>query len=254
MSIEVDDPETWPALLETELQQDASFLRLHGATRVEVINAAVGGWRSLEGLLRLEQEIQHLQPDLILVAFNWNDFGKAMKGHDPESVIYPKKRWWQAVKIFENLWIRHIISLDYDPDYIGTLRSGLLRDAPWARSFISHLLAMQRIASQIKAPMMTVNLPGLCRKQSADSGELELFVAKTRVTRLNCPLWAELKDFMTVLFRDTEREHGLRVIDVHGWLEPVAGPERLELFVDEMHMTARGTKEAAHRVAFALTR
>ena len=64
MNMELDDPNTWPAKLQTRLQADPVFLKRHGASRVEVINASCGGWRSREGLIRLREEIARLHPDV----------------------------------------------------------------------------------------------------------------------------------------------------------------------------------------------
>lgn len=111
---------------------------------------------------------------------------------------------------------------------------------------------MKRVADEINADVMLVNLPGLCRTKPADSNEVELVVERTRVTRENFPLWAELKDFETELFQEIGFEHGMRVIDVHREFERFSGALRLELFTDEMHMTAYGTYETAAAVARAL--
>lgn len=46
--------------------------------RVEVVNAGVAGYSSHQGVLRFLQEVDHYQPDLVLVSYGWNDAAEAI--------------------------------------------------------------------------------------------------------------------------------------------------------------------------------
>jgi len=94
-----DDPDTWSAVLERKLEGDEQFKLKMGPKHVEVINAGVGSWRTREGLLRLQNEVRHFSPDLILVAFNWNDATEGLKGLDPDRPYPTEKPWWYASKL-----------------------------------------------------------------------------------------------------------------------------------------------------------
>ncbi len=66
-SSSVEDPaEAYPALLQ-------GFLRSAGRPKVEVINAGVPGYSSLESLINLELRVLDLEPDLLIVQHAIND-------------------------------------------------------------------------------------------------------------------------------------------------------------------------------------
>ncbi len=253
MNMEVDDLDTWPAQLEQRLQNDPRFLKRHGVKRVEVINASNGGWKSREGLIRLQEEVRHFEPDLLLVDFNWNDFISGLGGNDPEAARIPKRKWFNYIKVFENLYIRYRVYQDSGEAYHKQRRLNLKRDKPWVNSFIRNLLAMRAIASEIHAEMVLVNLPGLCRKESLNSSEYKMIIDRTRVNPASFPFWVELKNFVSDLLRDIGRQQECQVIDVHQHFEAFSGAQRLALFTDEMHATAPGAEEIAKAVYGGLT-
>ena len=57
--------------------------------RTEVLNAGVAGYSSHQGLLRFLQEVDHYQPDLVLVSFGWNDAAEAIGQPDKTFKIPP---------------------------------------------------------------------------------------------------------------------------------------------------------------------
>ena len=73
----------WPA----ELQR--LFDNGQGHRRVEVLNAGVSGYSSLQGLRRFRQEVGSYQPDVVLVSFGWNDLPGALGKPDKEFRISP---------------------------------------------------------------------------------------------------------------------------------------------------------------------
>jgi lysophospholipase L1-like esterase len=254
MSLEVDDPNTWPAQLEAKLQEDGDFLARQGVARVEVINAGVGGWRSREGLLRLRQEVRGLAPDMILVAFNWNDVIAGLDGEDPDSAISAELPWWAHSILLQNLRVRYLVHKSNDEALYKSWIAGLRRDQPWAKAFEQNLLAMQAIARDIKAEMVLVNLPGLCRKESRDSGEYEMIIRKTRVTPASFDFYVSLKGFISDFLYDIGRGHGMTVSDVSSYFENFSDSQRLALFTDEMHASTAGSAEIAEAVYLCLAR
>lgn len=241
-SLELNDDETWPAVLQALLQGDADFLKAHGAQRVEVVNASGGGWRTREELIRLKEEIPPLQPDLVLSAVSWNDAYKGIQGIDPEKARIPQKPWVRRVKIFENLWIRMDNLKSADKSTQEELRKKLVRDSRWAEVCVRNLKEMDQICRTMGSDFRLVDLPGLCRSGiSLDSEEFRAITSRTRVNAQIYPLWVDLKTMMSSLFRETE----IPVIDVHKAFETFTGPDRVSLFMDEMHTTAPGAREIA---------
>ncbi len=69
----VSDHETWPYLLEHQLNEIQ-------ADRFEVINAGVCGWNALQGLRYLEREGLRLRPHLAICAFGTNEWRRIEPG------------------------------------------------------------------------------------------------------------------------------------------------------------------------------
>lgn len=67
--------DSWPERLQQIVDQNQSLIGM----KCEVLNAGVAGYSSHQGLLRLKQEISKYQPDIILVAFGWNDAAEAIQ-------------------------------------------------------------------------------------------------------------------------------------------------------------------------------
>ena len=236
------DLNTWSFKLGQMFQHDAT--QLCGAKNVEVINAGVGGWKSREGLLRLQSEARHFEPDLILVAFNWNDVHYGLKGRDPDKPQLNKRRWWLYSVVLQNLHIRYLGFRDKSVSRNKLKIKNMQRDKYWARRFEQNILEMQDIASGINARIVLVKLPGLCREE-ADALEKEFILNKTRVNASNFPYWVKLKKFVSNMFNDLDREHGMQVVDVHSCFNKFSGLRRVVLFIDEMHFSEEGSEGVA---------
>jgi lysophospholipase L1-like esterase len=66
IGVKIED--TWPVQLETLLNND------NGQQRYQVINAGVPGYSSYQGLRHMRQEIDRLQPDIVIATYANNDF------------------------------------------------------------------------------------------------------------------------------------------------------------------------------------
>lgn len=253
MSTESDDANTWPALLQKFSNERSSGRTWgNGASSVEVINAGIGASRTREGLLRLKNEVQYFQPDLILVAYGWNDVLKGVDGEDPHAAASTKAPWWYYSAVLQNLRIRYLVRTAHDARRYENLMTRLRRGSPWSTAYVSNLLEMRRVASSIGARMILVNLPGLCRKESRDTSEYDLIVSRTRVTPENFDFWVEVKSFEGGLLADVAASAGMQLIDVSAAFEAFSGVQRLELFEDEMHFTDAGAREVAEAINRAM--
>ena len=63
--------DTWPSQFENLIRNSTRF---SNAKRIEVINAGVPGYSSYQGLQHMRQEIDRLQPDVVLASYANNDF------------------------------------------------------------------------------------------------------------------------------------------------------------------------------------
>lgn len=252
LNLEVDDSESWPSRLERKLEHHAVFKLRHGAQHVEVINAGVSRWRTREGLLRLQNEIRHFSPDLILVAFNWNDAGEwAVHRYDPNQPIPDETPWWASLKILHNLRVRYL-QYKFDEAEYRSWRDELRRDREWVSAYQRNVLAMKTIASGIGATTILLNLPGLCRRSSIGTEEYEAAIVGGRASRAGFPWFAESKEFMSGLMADLSRDHDLLLIDASAYFEQFSGADRFALFGDEIHYSDAGSEEVAQAVFLAL--
>jgi lysophospholipase L1-like esterase len=248
LGLENDDPDTWPAQLEAMLERDRQFLEAHQVEHVEVINAGVGGWRTREGLLRLEREVTQFAPDMILVAFNWNDFIDGLNGIDPEAVKSEEKRWWHHSVIAQNLRIRFLQWKYGNEKLYEEWTQSLRRDQPWAKVFKRNIVSMGSIARQMGADFVLINLPGLCRETDVLGEEYRLIVTGTRVKPANFAFYTKLKEHVGVFLYEIGAEMNVEVINVEEDFHVFKGKDRTALFTDEMHTTALGSREIAKSV------
>ncbi len=245
MSKMSDDDKTWCARLEKMLDEDSNFKFKLNVNKVEVINAGVGGWRTREGLLRLKNEVQQFEPDLLLVAFNWNDLYAGVQGHDPNKRKVNKKRWWLNFALMENAYVRFLVHKSHSNEKFIKYTEGLKLDTDYTEVFRDNIINMHNIASKINAEMALVNLPGLCRDVSVKSYEYDIILKRTRVTDASFPFFYKLKKFISTLLNGISNDIGVDFIDVSSGFNSFSEEKRLELFVDEMHFTEKGSDEVA---------
>ena len=253
MSIESDEANTWPALLQKFANERGSGRTWgNGASSVEVINAGIGASRTREGLLRLKNEVQYFQPDLILVAYGWNDVFRGVSGDDPHAAASVETPWWYQSAVLQNLRARYLARTAQDARYHDDLITRLRRDSPWSKAYVTNLLEMHRVASSIGARMILVNLPGLCRKESRETSEYDVIISRSRVTPENFDFWVEVKSFEGALLADVAATTGMPLVDVSAAFDKFSGVQRLELFEDEMHLSDAGAREVAEAINRAM--
>ncbi|MDA1165711.1 MAG: GDSL-type esterase/lipase family protein [Planctomycetota bacterium] len=66
--------DTWPSVLQNMLDQATPLEFDRQEQRFEVINAGVPGYTSYQGLQHMRQELDRLQPDLVMASYANNDF------------------------------------------------------------------------------------------------------------------------------------------------------------------------------------
>ncbi len=82
----------WPERLQAVLQRTSEGITY------EVLNAGVAGYTSHQGLLRFRRQVEHLQPDLVLVSFGWNDLATALG--TPDRAFTPPPATQVAIERF----------------------------------------------------------------------------------------------------------------------------------------------------------
>lgn len=211
-------------------EQLGTVLAGRTGAQVEVLNAGVAGYSSYQGLLRFRQQIAQLEPDIVLVAFGWNDLATPMG--PPDRSFVPPPAWQVAI---ERAALRYQAFL--------VLRRWLLEhDAPQPAAaspahrvppgdYAENLLAFDRVAREHGARAVLLTRPyRLATERLAAAGGW-----RSRVPRYNR------------LLLDLAAEHGIAAIDVQAAFEAADSD-----FVDECHFSPAGQARMARLVADAL--
>ena len=255
----VDDDETWPAVLEIELRQRGY--------RVEVINAGVQGWSSYQELLRFEREIVNYQPDVLLLHQGWN-----------EEFAYSSQnlgRWWQPRVVRNMIETRYLYSGRhpwlsqtrfllgfyltqlYFKDFIFNRRMRFTNPKRWAclrqeKYLVAWFDNLREIAREARAGgilVYTINYPGLSDFNDSLI-EREIYLKNTRLT----PRYADYqavskKQIQHLLFQTSPL---IPLIDTEKELARTRGSERLEFFLDEIHLSTKGNRWLGQTIAAQL--
>lgn len=83
--------DSWPARLQLVLNEFEKQSHL----KYEVLNAGVAGYTSHQGFIRFQQEVEKFAPDMVLVAFGWNDLAR---GVQPDRHYRPPAGWIVALE------------------------------------------------------------------------------------------------------------------------------------------------------------
>ncbi len=144
--------QAYPRVLEHALRLE---LQLPG---VEVVNAGVPGYSSYQGLIAFEQHYRELQPDVVLIAYGWNDLAHAQSGREDDDYLPGPQPSWTARLLSRSLllscvgiWVHRWRSVEDK----GAGRSPRLRPARSER-YLRRLLDVVRRA---KALPVFVTLP-----------------------------------------------------------------------------------------------
>lgn len=160
-----DDDHTWPARLEF-------WLGKLGASPVEVINAGVPGYTTLDSLIRLQAELYRFQPDILIVYEGHNDLFHALNPDqeataDPRTPgevkpLTPWSHWLKRhslfyAKLLEHLQVVHFAAMSEvrresslaEDDWSRRIDEG---DRQFAHDFVSLLMLARRFSPHVVVP------------------------------------------------------------------------------------------------------
>ncbi len=199
--------------------------------RFEVINAAVVGWTSYQGLVRLRDEVATWEPDLVTVYFGWNDHWRALGLADRLQPIRSEWRVTLAQRLGHLRIVRSLSSLRQRAprggfrvelaDYSENLRE-MKREADRAGTEIWFLTAPH--ALDLGIPRFLI--------ESGDVDDPESLV--------------ELHRGYNKAMRDVARQVGVRLIDLERELDALPKQELFER--DHIHLSESGRTYVAERL------
>lgn len=260
----VDDDETWPAALEREF---------HGTGRpVEVINAGVQGWDSYQELQRFLHEIVEYDPDVILLHQGWNEetaytsqnLGKWWRPKVVRNVVEARYLFCGKHPILSNtrsllfFFIMHLYFYTFlfckNMKFSNPRRWKSLASERYIAAWLDNIAQFAKEAAKRNILLYTVNYPGLYDMN--DSPATRDLYAKSKK---NAPASMLAMDYQAILKKRIEKtllslNPLVPCVNVEKNFADVHGDDRLELFIDDVHMSPAGNKILGENICQQLIR
>lgn len=241
---EVDDADTWTALLEHWLQREYG-------DHVEVINAGVPGYDAFVSKMNYLYRIRPLQPDIAVVSHTWNDvkrFHEIERGEFPDKTIGPgpspvrkflrnyqlawrvRALWW---KVFRD--DRRENTYEGEGDEPAAIPENG-RAHRWVRRNYDDLALL--LESDGVLPVF-VSQAGLLSRGNMDDPDVRAVV---RNDYANLTVEETLNQWlvMTNIIESAAYDNGVLYVDVYGQV-----PHDPALFHDHVHLTKSGNARVA---------
>lgn len=212
----VANHETWPAQLQTLLQEDGD------RRRCEVINAGVPGYTAFQGLRYLEQHGWDLEPDLVVACFGYNDKETWASRSDAQTARRLAAGQWEAPLMHSRL-------------YVGLRRM-------IHRKRMTSAARPEKGRPRLSADEFHDALGEI--KARCDARGVPLIYVVWPVRGQILQRYAELGAYQPIVAR-TSRESGAPLVDLVDAFLKAPGP----LFLDHVHANAHGCRIAAEAIA-----
>ncbi|MDP7368585.1 MAG: SGNH/GDSL hydrolase family protein [Candidatus Pacebacteria bacterium] len=243
----IDDDETWTQELERQL--------LSSGYNVEVINAGLQGGSSYQELLRFNNEIVKYNPDVVLLHQGWNEefayssqnLGKWWTPNTVRNIIETRYLYSGRHSLLSSsrsilffylmqVYFKDII-FNKNMKFSNWERWNCLKQKKYLISWFDNLVSFAEGSQRKKIKLYTINCPGLCDFDDSID-ERKIYIDNTRLTELYADYQAVSKRQIGRTFERTS--HVIPCIDAEKEMVGIRGKERLELFIDEIHMSPKG--------------
>ena len=244
----VDDDYTWCAQLE-------KYLRSKGFD-VEVINGGVPSWHSYHEFLRLKNEVCRYSADIVLLHQGWNEefcysslsLGKKwrpgiIRNPREENNLYcpPNKVLSSTVSLSFYLTVQaYLKNRVFIPNmrFTNPERWKVLKRNEYVLSWFDNLMDTAKLCLNENMLLYTIDYPGLANLGDS-SREREEYIQRSRLTPLFADYQAVSKKRISRVLSETSKV--IPCLNVDEDFEAFKGPERAELFYDEIHLTSKGS-------------
>lgn len=242
----VDDRETWPAQLAQLLNEKIC--------KCEIMNFGVPGWDSSRDRDLALSVISKYNPDVLLFHEGWNDeflFSLTKGGNLNESWshlsaeetfnYYGAIPFAQFLSRFATFFVlakairRRRVFASRMNFGSATRWRGLIQES-WRKSWASNVSQVVKAASKRGAVVALIDYPGLVSLHDAPD-DREEYIANTRMSPLHAEYQALSKSLISSLMRQLGPK--IPVLDGSAGFDMV-GPERLEYFLDDIHLSGKG--------------
>lgn len=253
------DDQAWPGRLQEELA------RLGFET--EVINAGTIGWNSYQNRLLLEQEILEFQPAIVLSHDGWNEefsFSSlsGRKHWKPNLIRNVRESYDLNIKANSFLsstrsisfalaiqyWYRELVFAQ-KMSFENPNRWQMLKSPEYLRAWFDNMIEMAKISSENNIQFFSLDYPGLTNLWDLPQ-DRAIYVKNTRLTAAYADYQAISKKRISQVL---ELTGGLvDNLNVDEDFNQFHGNDRLDLFEDEIHLSANGNAYFARALATKL--
>jgi hypothetical protein len=253
------DSDTWPKKLEY-------YLGEHGVS-AEVINAGTIGWSSYQEYLLVKEEVMSYCPDLLLLHQGWNEeflysslsLGKDWKPGMTRNVreaysLYtaPSALLSSTRSISFSLLVQHYYRnwlFAANMSFENPARWAVLHHPDYLRAWFDNLVLIAQMANEENILTYTLDYPGLTNITDLPQ-DRESYVNNSRLTH-------RYADYQAVSKKRISRtlelaDELISCVRVNKAFDDISGSERLSLFEDEIHLSARGNDLFAKTLAGTL--
>ena len=255
-----NDNQTWPYKLQEYLQDKTQ-------KKIEVINAGVQGWYSYQELLRFKEEILNYDPDVLILHEGWNEefeysslgLGTKWKPCTVRNTreannLYCSKDALYSGTLFKSFYlllqeIRKKYIFSSNMSFTNPKRWNVLNSLDYKDAWMNNLMEFATLAKDNNILMYTVDSP--CLVNLSDSSEERNIYLKN--SRLNS-LFADYQSISKKIISQILKVFNQVVprIDCNLDFVRFKGAERLNLFIDEIHLSAEGNNILANTISQSL--
>jgi lysophospholipase L1-like esterase len=231
----VGDDCHYPGVLQALLDAD-------GSRRVEVVNAGVEGYNSLDALRLLNGQLLSYRPDMVTVLIGWNDLIKQDPGR-PEASILERRLAYALYDVYLVKFWRRLIYFHLRP-MVVRVRVGLTPEEEGALGtyvplvYKEHLERIVATARGAGSQVVLFTLPSVLRPEMDARDMRKLYFPHFTY---NLTKFRLLYERYNETIRAVGREMGVPVVETQ---EAVRGRES-ELFMDTAHLECAGYKVLA---------
>lgn len=244
----VDDEYTWCAQLEKYFQSNGFD--------VEVINGGVPSWHSYHEFLRVKNEVCKYGADIVLLHQGWNEefcysslsLGKKwrpgiIRNPREENNLYcpPNKVLSSTVSLSFYLSVQaYMKNRVFIPNmrFTNPERWKVLKRNEYVLSWFDNLMDTAKLCLNENMLLYTIDYPSLANLGDS-SRERKQYIGRSRLTPLFADYQAVSKKRISRVLSETSKI--IPCINVDEDFEVFKGPERAELFYDEIHLTSKGS-------------
>lgn len=247
---DVDVTESWPYVVEHELRADGVL--------AEVVNAGTPGWGSRQVRRRYERDVATHDPDFVVLYVGWNRTGALVspEGWVPSGIPRPEQsrigRMWTIVR---HAFVRRSLLLR-DFTYAMKIRRQVAESDEWSPDAFHDVFAadLRALVTEIQQHGQTAVLVIQMSFFHDDMTPEEIALYEPHIwskKTFRPAMLAELAEKHDTV-RAVAEELGTPLIDAQASIRELRGEPRLELFIDQMHMTALGHRHLGKVVAAEL--